>query len=232
MNQTKLGEIMPISVPDTKILWGRAAGICSNPECGDDLTIILEGNRNYNIGEMAHIIDRSPNGISPRRLGEGGSDGYENLILLCPTCHTRIDRAPDGEYPADMLHEWKQRHEVKIRSQGTELRFSAFDDLRAKCKRLQKENKMLWSQYGPHSDAAQDPASNLYQVWNLRKLDTIIPNNQKMINMIEANEELINESQYEAYLLFKSHASAFERNQYGRLDTYPTFPEQFESEFG
>jgi 5-methylcytosine-specific restriction endonuclease McrA len=100
---------MATSDSDVKILWGRAAGICSNPDCRQDLTVILEQKGSYNIGEMAHVIARKPGG--PRGKAGGGADDYANLILLCPTCHTRIDKAPEGEYPEPMLHEWKQEHE-------------------------------------------------------------------------------------------------------------------------
>jgi hypothetical protein len=47
---------MPISDNDVKLLWGRAAGICSNPTCRADLTVLLDKSNNYNIGEMAHVI--------------------------------------------------------------------------------------------------------------------------------------------------------------------------------
>jgi hypothetical protein len=48
---------MSISELDIKLLWGRAAGICSNPECQKDLTTLLEtGGTGYIIGEMAHVV--------------------------------------------------------------------------------------------------------------------------------------------------------------------------------
>ena len=50
---------MAISDVDLKLLWGRAAGFCSNPSCKRDLTVILEQRASCNIGEMAHIIAHS-----------------------------------------------------------------------------------------------------------------------------------------------------------------------------
>jgi hypothetical protein len=99
---------MSISDVDVKILWGRAGGICSNPSCRIDLTVLLE-ERNYHIGEMAHIIAKQPSGN--RGVISGGSDNYSNLILLCPTCHTHIDKSPDGFYPVEQLHDWKRQAE-------------------------------------------------------------------------------------------------------------------------
>ena len=87
---------MAISDNAVKILWGRAAGICSNPGCRSDLTILLDDGRGFNVGEMAHVIARRPAG--PRGLSTAGSDEYENLVLLCPTCHRTVDKAPAGTF--------------------------------------------------------------------------------------------------------------------------------------
>jgi tetratricopeptide (TPR) repeat protein len=102
-----------ISDNDYKLLWGRAAGICSKPDCRKDLTVILENRPSYNVGEMAHIIAKKPDG--PRGIAEGGSDAYDNLILLCPTCHRLVDKATEGTFPVEILHEWKAQHEQSIR---------------------------------------------------------------------------------------------------------------------
>ena len=221
---------MPISDNDVKLLWGRAAGICSNPTCRADLTVLLDKSNNYNIGEMAHVIAKSENG--PRGAEGEGSDTYENLILLCPTCHRHIDKSPEGTYTADQLQEWKRKHEKAIRSQNSELIFKNVDDLKKAVSRLLIENRMIWKKIGPQSLLAQnDPGSNSYKIWNLRKLDTIIPNNYKIINMIVKNVELLNEYEYEKFILFKNHAVSFEANQYSRLDNYQTFPEEFGKAF-
>ncbi|NOI83065.1 HNH endonuclease [Vibrio tubiashii] len=101
-----------ISDKDIKILWGRASGICSNPTCRKELTRILEFEKSTSIGEMAHIIARSEGG--PRGVEGGGSNSYENLVLLCPTCHTEADKAPE-EFPIEMLHSWKKQTESLVR---------------------------------------------------------------------------------------------------------------------
>ncbi|RMX07959.1 HNH endonuclease [Corticibacter populi] len=218
---------MAISDNTVKLLWGRAAGTCSNPICRTDLTVLLEDGRGFNVGEMAHVIASSPNG--PRGVGTGGSDEYENLVLLCPTCHRTVDKAPAGTYPVSMLHQWKQDHESSIRSNGTALKFQSVAELKIYVARLLYENKVLWSSFGPQSLVAQaDPGSNMYEVWVLRKLDTIVPNNTKIINAVEANITLLNSTETASFFHFKIHAQAFERHQYTRLDTYPMFPAEFE----
>ena len=80
-------------------------------------------------------------------------------------------------------------------------------------------------------EARTNPNSNLAGVWDLRKLDTIVPNNQEIINAVENNTHLLSPAAKFAFVKFKAHAVAFEQNQYERLDNYPTFPEEFEKEF-
>lgn len=220
---------MAISDADTKLLWGRAAGICSNPSCRNDLTVILDNDKNYNVGEMAHVIARKPDG--PRGQPGGGADSYANLILLCPTCHRHIDKAPEGEFPEELLKKWKSDHEASIRSVGTDQVFEETSQLKEYVTRRLLENGSIFDAFGPKSEAAKDQGSNLYQIWNYRKLDTILPNNRKIINSVEANSKLISAEEYADFLAFKNHAVAFERNQFNRLDRYPLFPQSFATRF-
>jgi hypothetical protein len=219
---------MAISEADIKLLWGRAAGICSNPTCRDDLTVILEGRQSYNVGEMAHVIARKESG--PRGQAGGGADSYTNLILLCPTCHTHVDKAP-SEYSEDLLRNWKKDHEQEVRNIGAQIKFASLADLKAHVRRLLAENASIYKTFGPHSEVAKDAGSNSHQIWTFRKLDTILPNNRKVINAVEANLGLISKDAYDLFLDFKNHAVTFEKNQYNRLDAYPLFPVNFEEGF-
>jgi hypothetical protein len=217
---------MAISDNNSKVLWGRAAGICTNPGCREDLTVLIEGYRSFNVGEMAHVIAKSPEG--PRGESGGGSDEYDNLVLLCPTCHRKVDKAPEGMYPPESLHRWKIDHERTIRASGSNQVFSSVKELKTFVVRALAENSALWSSIGPKSETATtNPGSNLHEAWTLRKLDTIVPNNTKIVNAVEANINLLSEDEMLAFFEFKSHATAWERHQYQRLDAYPQFPTQF-----
>lgn len=220
---------MTISDSDAKLLWGRAAAFCSNPSCRADLSILSKQNP-YNIGEMAHIIAKSP--VGPRGANGGGEDKYENLILLCPTCHRMIDKAPDGDYPEVTLYKWKSEHENFIRKSASNQKFETKRNLKKFIAPILGENKMLWMEFGPYSETAiSDPGSNLCDLWTLRKIDRIIPNNIKIINVIQANMGLLNSEEIDAYLKFKTHVEAFEQHQYNRLDSYPRFPTEFSDLF-
>ena len=178
---------------------------------------------------MAHVIARQPSG--PRGDGKGGDNSYGNLVLLCPTCHSKVDKAP-ADYPTEKLREWKSAWEAEVRTLGRAQAFGNIGDLKSAVGKLLIQNHQIWADFGPEPQAAKDdPNSNLETVWRLKKIDTIVPNNIRIMNMIEANESLLTSEQYKLYAKFKAHAAAFERNQYHRLDNYPLFPADFEKEF-
>lgn len=215
---------------DIKLLWGRAGGMCSKPGCTEDLTKLLEAG-NYIIGEMAHVIGRKPS--AKRSRPEGGEDIYDNLILLCPTHHKHIDKAPEGTYPASLLHEWKRKHEEAIRQVGAENRFDNFEALRTYIFRLILSNRVVFERFGPKSIAAKsDPTSNLFLVWELRRLDRILPNNREILNVIDSNINLIPANLIRIVEEFRAHAEAYEQHVYDKLDTYPLFPDDFAKVFG
>ena len=102
---------MSIGLPDTKLLWGRAGGLCNicKIKLSEDKKT---SNEAFPFGEQAHIIaeeEDGPRGKSMLTLEQRNS--YPNLILLCPNCHTKIDKAP-VEYPIELLHEYKTQHEL------------------------------------------------------------------------------------------------------------------------
>jgi hypothetical protein len=221
---------MAISDKDIKLLWGRASGRCSKPGCGVDLTKEVEGGDDYVIGEMAHVIARRPGG--PRGRNGAGDDTYANLLLLCPTHHREVDKAPEGTFPAEMLHEWKRDHEGRIRNIGSTERFKCFDGLAAAIRMLLAENRVTWETLGPKSEVTQrSPNSNAHRMWELRRADRIVPNNRRIVNMIRANQHLLGPAQVEPFAAFVNHAEAYEENVYERLDEYPLFPQQFAQAF-
>lgn len=217
---------MAITDKNAKLLWGRAGGRCSKPGCATDLTKEVEVGDDYVIGEMAHVIARSPDG--PRGRRQSGDDTYQNLILLCPNHHREIDKAPSGMFSADALHEWKRSHEEMIRSVGSSQSFDTFEDLAAAVRILLAENRVTWETLGPKSEVAlRNPGSNAHRLWELRRADRIIPNNRRIINMIRTNVHLLKSAQAEPFAAFVNHAEAYEENVYERLDQYPLFPQQF-----
>jgi hypothetical protein len=103
---------------DIKLLWGRAGGTCSFEGCRrkltEDPTAVSDA---LPLGEHAHIVAESMDGPRGQSvLDPAARDGYTNRILLCPTHHTLIDKAPN-DYPVERLHMMKRDHELWVEQQ-------------------------------------------------------------------------------------------------------------------
>lgn len=113
---------MTIQVKTHKALWGRAASRCSicKTELIEDTSNIVDKS---NIGEEHHIIHQK----------DGGSDDYENLVLLCRNDH-RIVHSDKIKYSKEKLYEIKKKHEEWVKD-----KLQDFDE----CKQIDDE---LYSQ--------------------------------------------------------------------------------------
>ncbi|MCL2606804.1 MAG: hypothetical protein FWD93_05950, partial [Coriobacteriia bacterium] len=99
-------------------MYSRAR--CMDPGCETMLIIPLDSNEQSTsegntliIKNIAHIHSPRPNG--PRYISGMSIDelrGYENLLLLCPVCHKKIDDFPD-RYPHETLRHWRNLSEMK-----------------------------------------------------------------------------------------------------------------------
>jgi len=97
---------------DVKVLYSRAGGRCSFPDCRLDLVIeAKKEGKTKQIGLIGHIIAHSDKGprtdssYPPEKL-----DTYENWILLCGTHHDVIDTI-ESEYPVEDVRKMKKNHE-------------------------------------------------------------------------------------------------------------------------
>ena len=114
---------MTIPTKDIKILWAKAAGRCSMPDCRKVLVADASEavpSKSTLIGENCHIIgekDNSPRGKG--MLNEDERNRYPNLILLCRIHHKIID---DDEkvWPIERLHLIKSNHEIWVETALTE----------------------------------------------------------------------------------------------------------------
>lgn len=221
---------MGVSEKNIKKLWGLSAGRCNYPGCGELCIKFIDQSVPTVIGEMAHVIAESPGGA---RFEPACKDRntYENLILLCPNHHTLVDKGPVEEFAAQKLRAWKQEHEASV-SQA--LLTPSFAEKRELCKHLATmlaENKSIWSTFGPESQVAEsNPVSSAAMIWALRKLDTIIPNNRKLIAMLKRHAFLFSVRENVICTKFVTHAEAFELSAYERQDSnaVPRFPVCFE----
>jgi hypothetical protein len=108
---------MEVSVKTYKMLWGRAAGICSMPECRKKLVVDpTDSDDETLIGDSCHIVAQADNG--PR--GDASvpieyRNSYPNLILLCRNHHKIID-SQENFYTVQKLKFMKKHHEDWIQA--------------------------------------------------------------------------------------------------------------------
>jgi len=95
-------------------LWADSLGICAYPECCQELICNTEEDI---IGHICHIVAKKPTG--PRGDSNYPAerlDDYDNLILLCPTHHTIVDKNVE-KYTIAKLKEMKSTHYTTIKQQ-------------------------------------------------------------------------------------------------------------------
>ncbi len=217
---------MPISDRVKRLLWARSAGFCGNPNCRNDFFCFFEDGTITSIEELAHVIAQSHDG--PRgdaTIPSSQLDEYSNIILLCPNCHTKIDKAPQI-FPVELLREWKANQEELSRAPFIEQTYNNRAELSATVRDLLRQNKRAFNQYGPFSDFASDPLSDAAKVWIRYVHSTIIPNNRKLSRIFSVHNHLLTEDEREVVDRFIIHQESFEYNHVSgdKVSSAPLFP--------
>jgi hypothetical protein len=108
---------MTVLQADVKVLWaksGNCCAICCGPLIHDAYQ------KTVPIGQQAHIKGEHSGNVKANASARYDADqdniernSYDNLILLCPTCHTIIDK-DETKYTVEILNSIKSKHEQKI----------------------------------------------------------------------------------------------------------------------
>jgi hypothetical protein len=227
---------MAITQKSIKILWSAAAGRCAFPHCEERLTYSEAGDfAPYTLGEMAHICGDQP-GSNRHYAAQTPQqrDDYQNLILLCPTHHTLIDRPENVKrFPADLLLRMKADHEAFIHSRIEIAPPRDKSELAREIAPLLTENHQVWLNYGPRSEIARkNPHSDAaYAVWLSERLTTIVPYNRRISEMLKAGNQAFAPDEQEAIALFLIHARSYEMWVQDEIsyDGVTRFPQEFEA---
>ena len=194
-------------------LFASSAGHCQRPECRQPL-FAGSGNATVHYAEVAHIIAASP--VGPRATGVGSSDGgsYENLILLCPTCHTIIDKAPES-YPVSVLRGWKREHARRLAEAFGAVEYSDRATVRRALEPALRENRAIFDHYGPDNDYRMDPESEDAAVWRRKVRSTVLPNNRRMLMVLDANERHLSADEKKVVEAYRLHVDDLEARHLG-----------------
>lgn len=226
---------MAITAKSIKLLWANAAGICSFDGCNERLTVEQAAEfAPHTLGEMAHIKGNKPgsNRYDANQTDEE-RDSYENLILLCPTHHTLIDK-PENEsyYTVEKLHEMKIKHEKSILNRLTMQEIDNIEQLLDELSVLLAENYQAWKQYGPLSDNARKyPNSDeLHALWTSARLSIIVPNNRLAKELLNKNRKLLPRNKQIIVSMFLTHVESYEKwvNDEIPYQAVLRFPKEFE----
>ena len=105
-------KIMAVDVRTKFILANKAGGICSFPDCHEELIADATDTDDFVVlGEIAHIVAQKkdgPRGKSPYPRDK--IDSYDNLLLLCEKHHKLIDGQPQT-YTVEKIRQMKEEHE-------------------------------------------------------------------------------------------------------------------------
>ena len=198
-----------------------------------DLFAFFENGAITNIEELAHIIGRkklSPRGDDDLPLNQ--RDEYDNIIMLCPDCHTIVDKNPDI-FTVEIVREWKMKHEDCIKGLFQVPKFKNRTEARAFVSPLLTENKYLFSTFGPYSENAKTNQLAAELEWDRKSIKSILPNNRLIERVIENNLDLLTSVELEQFVCFKAHREGFEYNKLSAdvSSVVPKFPDGFENVF-
>jgi len=78
------------------------------------------------------------------------------------------------------------------------------------------ENKTIFYTYGPMTEERFNPESEMPEIW-LRKIqEFILPNNEKIVSIIEANKHLLLDWELEVFSEYKQHVDDFSAKHTGK----------------
>lgn len=114
---------MSASYPTKIFLAMKSGNVCAFKDCRKALTSDGVNSNPAVIGEAAHIYGESPGTKTKPASARYRSDmtdeqrnHYDNLIYLCPYCHTKIDKQ-EADYSAEFLFSIKEEHESWVSEQ-------------------------------------------------------------------------------------------------------------------
>jgi hypothetical protein len=195
-------------------LFAASAGYCQRPRCRRAL-FVDTGTQNVHIAEMAHIFAATNLGPRPNLdLTPEQRGAFENLILLCSSCHTEIDKAPN-DFPDEEIARWKDEHAAKLASLFGAAEYASRSEVRTAIEPALLENHVIFQVYGPDNDYRMNPESEMAVAWKRKMLSTIIPNNRKILLVLDANRRHLLPAELLTVEIFRQHVDDLEDRHIG-----------------
>lgn len=125
-----------------------------------------------------------------------------------------------------MIREWKREHVERIMSLFGAVEYPDRASARKAIEPALTENRAVFDQYGPNNDYRQDPESELAKVWQRKMRAIILPNNRKVLTVLDANRCHLSPSEEKTLEAFRQHIDDLESKHIGegRGDVASRFP--------
>ena len=192
-------------------LYAESMGRCMNPNCQRELFC-----KNGDIIEKAHIDPYC----------KTADNSFENLILLCPSCHTDFDK--NNAFTPEEVLGWKRTRREELEKMFSK-KYASFEELKKEVVPLLLENQTIFTTYYLKENKV------LWDKFEATKLS----NNRKIKMLLSVNLDLIQCNQQKshsnlAYIqTFMRHVDEFEAT---RIDEEKSrevlFPAEIDSMFG
>ncbi len=143
-------------------LYAESMGRCMNPNCETELFLT-----NGDIAEKAHIIPHC----------DTADNSFENLILLCPNCHTDFDK--NSAFNKEEVKSWKIKRKEEL-SKIFSQEFDTFQKLEEVVKPILEENQTIYKSYYLKDNP---------KLWKKFE-EKILVNNQKLKLLFNKNKNL------------------------------------------
>lgn len=194
-----------------KRLYAESMGRCMNPACQREL-----------FSEDGDIIEKAH--IDP--YCETANNTFENLVLLCPNCHTEFDK--NHKFTPKEILSWKQTRREEVERIFSK-KFLSFEDLKTEVVPLLEQNKIIYENYYLHENK---------RLWNKFEIK-VVQNNRKLKLLFSANLNLFQHNEIEshsnlAYInRFIAHVEEFETTRSDEEKIREIlFPQEINSMFG
>jgi hypothetical protein len=187
------------------------------------------------IAEMAHVIPHGETGprYEERPAGKFEADSFQNLILLCPTCHTMIDKDPGG-YSRGTLLGWKSGHLAALAHQQGIRAYDERGQARDALVAAMAENKAIWTELAPDygSSFEYDPESETAKTWVQRMRSVILPNHFRILAIIKANLHHLTDHELPTFAQYQEHVRGLsERHVCGVAGGAIRYPAEMDGTF-
>lgn len=186
------------------------------------------------IANVAHVIGQGSNG--PRSEHELAAvidkDGFANLLMLCLECHKIVDEL-EHQFRVEQLLTWKANHAARIGALFNVPTITDERELLIQINELLDINAAIFKEYGPFSNKViHGESGDALVIWRRRCVDTILPNNQRIVDLFTKNKKCLPYpwDGYKLMLDYKMHADAFRDNCLlgQRVNDYKLFPLEFD----